>query len=112
MNNMMTYQDYYGTVEYSDEDEVFYGRIAFIRDLISYEGDTVKQLKKAFHEAVDDYLALCEQQGKKPDQPFKGTFNVRTGSELHRKAAAYAESHNTNLNHVIKQALEQFLEAS
>lgn len=112
MKNMMEYRDYYGSVEYSDEDETFYGKVSFLRDLISYEGQTVKELKQAFHESVDDYLKLCQQQGRKPEQPFKGTFNVRTGPELHRKASIYAESHNTNLNQVVKQALEHFLEAS
>ncbi|MGE0200398.1 MAG: type II toxin-antitoxin system HicB family antitoxin [Candidatus Melainabacteria bacterium] len=112
MRNMMQYKKQYGTVEYNDDDECFYGRVAFIRDLVSYEGQTVRELKKAFQQAVDDYFDLCREENREPDQPFKGTFNVRTGSELHRKAAAYAESHNTNLNQVIKQALEKFLEAS
>lgn len=112
MKNMMEYCGYYGSVEYNDDDETFYGRVAFIRALVSYEGETVQALKQAFHEAVEDYLELCAKQGKKPEQPFKGTFNVRTGPELHRKAAIYAENHNINLNQVIRQALENFLEAS
>jgi predicted HicB family RNase H-like nuclease len=112
MKNMMEYKDYYGTVEYNDEDEIFYGKIAFIRALVSYEGGTVRDLKQAFQEAVDDYVELCETQGKKPEQPFKGTFNVRTGTDLHRKAAIYAETNHLNLNQVVKQALENFLEAS
>ncbi len=112
MKNMMEYRDYYGSVEYSDEDETFYGKVSFLRSLISYEGQTVKELKRAFHEAVDDYLKLCQQQGKKPEQPFKGTFNVRTGPDLHRRASIYAESHNTNLNQVVKQALENYLEVT
>jgi len=112
MKNMMEYRDYFGSVEYSNDDETFYGKVAFVRALISYEGETVKELKQAFRESVDDYLKLCRQQGKKPEQPFKGTFNVRTGPELHRKAAIYAESHNTNLNQVVKEALENFIEAS
>jgi predicted HicB family RNase H-like nuclease len=111
LKNMMSYHGYDGTVEYNDEDETFYGRVAFIRDLVSYEGDTVRSLKAAFHDAVDDYLDLCAQQQKAPQQPFKGTFNVRTGPELHRKASLYAETHQTNLNQVVKQALEHFLEA-
>ena len=112
MKNMMEYREYYGSVEYSSDDETFYGKVAFLRALISYEGQTVKELKQAFQKSVDDYLKLCKQQGKQPEQPFKGTFNVRTGPELHRKASIYAESHNTNLNQVVKQALENFLEAS
>jgi len=111
MKDMMEYKGYFGSVQYNDEDEVFYGKIAFVRSLVSYEGESVKELKQAFCESVDDYLELCEETGKKPELPFKGTFNVRTGAELHRKAAIFAETHQTNLNTVVKDALEQYLSA-
>lgn len=112
MKNLMEYKGYYGSVQYSDDDEVFYGQVCFLRDLVSYEGQSVKALKRSFKEAVDDYLELCEQEGRKPEQQLKGSFNVRTGPELHRKAWLYAERHGTNLNQIVKQALEKFFEAS
>ena len=67
MNDMMEYKGYFGSVQYSDDDEVFCGKVAFIRSLISYEGESVKELKQAFCEAVDDYLELCQQNGKRPE---------------------------------------------
>ncbi len=111
MKDMMSYKGYYGSVHYSDEDRVFHGKIEFIRSLISYEGRDVKSLRKAFEDAVDDYLELCAEEGKKPEKPFKGSFNVRTGSDLHRKAALFAKAKGTNLNNVVAEALEKYLSA-
>jgi predicted HicB family RNase H-like nuclease len=112
MKNLMEYNGYFGTVDYNDQDETFYGKVAFIRDLVSYEGQSVQELKQSFHDAVEDYLELCQREQKTPEKSFKGSFNIRTGPELHRKAWEYAETHNTNVNQVVKEALKIFLEAS
>jgi len=64
---MLEYKGYLGSVEYSDEDEVLRGRLECIRDLVTYEGKDVKRIRAAFQEAVDDYLELCEAEGRKPD---------------------------------------------
>lgn len=109
MKDMMEYKGFSGSVHYNDEDQVFYGKVEFIRSLVTYEGTDVKSLKENFKESVDDYLELCTQQGKKPEIPFKGTFNVRVGSYLHRRATLYAQEHQTTLNTVIKEALEEHL---
>jgi len=109
MKDMMSYKDYYGSVHYSDEDRIFHGKIEFIRSLVSYEGSDVESLRTAFLEAVDDYLELCAEKGQKPDKPFKGSFNVRTGSDLHRKAVLYARAKGTNLNKIVSEALEKYL---
>ncbi len=109
MKDMMSYKGYHGSVHYSDEDRVFHGKIEFIRSLISYEGGDVEGLRKAFEEAVDDYLELCDEEGKKPEKSFKGSFNVRTGSDLHRKAVLFAKAKGSNLNKVVSEALEKYL---
>lgn len=103
----MTYKGYIGSVHYSDEDEVFHGKIEAISDLIMYEGSSVKELKKAFHEAVDDYLETCKEMGREPQKPFKGSFNVRVPSTLHRKAAQKAAMMGISLNQFIQKALEE-----
>ena len=110
MKTYMEYKGYQGSVHFNDEDQVLYGKVAFIPALISYEGTDVKSLRESFHEAVDDYLDLCQQQGKEPAKPFKGSFNVRTGPDLHRRAYAYAQEHHKNLNTVVTEALERYLE--
>ena len=109
MKDMMTYKGYFGSVHYSDEDQIFHGKIEFIRSLVSYEGTDVRNLRRAFEEAVDDYLKLCEDEGKEPETPFKGSFNVRTGTDLHRRAMLFAKSKGTNLNSIITDALEKYL---
>lgn len=109
MKDMIHYKGYYGSVHYSDDNQVFFGKIEYIRSLVNYEGTTVKNLRQAFKEAVDDYLELCQDEGIKPDQSFRGSFNVRTGCELHRKAALYAKEKGLNLNKVVTEALDQYL---
>ena len=110
MSTMLEYRGYFGSVEYSDEDEVFHGRLEFIRDLVTYEGSDAKGLKAAFREAVDDYLALCESEARKPDVPLEGSFNVRPGRDLHRRAMVYARRKGLTLNTVVSDALRRYLE--
>ena len=110
MSTMLEYKGYLGSVEYSDADEVLHGRLEFIRDLVTYEGMDAKSLKAAFHEAVDDYLALCEAEGRKPDIPLKGSFNIRPGRDLHRRAMLYAKRRGMNLNTVVSDALRRYLD--
>lgn len=106
---MFNYKNYLGSVHFSEEDRVFHGKIEFIRPLVSFEGTDVDGLEAAFREAVDDYLALCQELGKVPEKAFKGTFNVRTGSRLHRHAALFAKQNGTNLNNVVIDALNNYL---
>ena len=98
MKNTMTYRNYAGSVEFFEEDSLFYGKVLGIRSLISYEGSTAKELVEDFHGAVDDYLANCEAEGIQPEVAYKGSFNVRTTPDIHRRAAIYAINHNESLN--------------
>ncbi|MFX4228252.1 MAG: type II toxin-antitoxin system HicB family antitoxin [Porticoccaceae bacterium] len=103
----LTYKGYIADIEFSPEDGCFFGRLANIRDLVNFEADTAKGLVTAFQEAVDDYLASCEAEGKTPNKPFKGVFNVRTGSDLHRSATLAAKRHGMNLNAFVVTAIEE-----
>lgn len=109
MNTLLEYKGYLGSVQFSAEDEVLHGRLEFIRDLVTYEGADAKRLKSAFHEAVDDYVALCAAEGRKPDVPLKGSFNVRPGRDLHRRAVLHAKRRGVNLNTVVSDALRGYL---
>ena len=108
--SFLEYKGYQGSVHFNSEDRVFFGKVMFIPALISYEGTDVNSLTTSFEEAVDDYLELCEQTGKTPATPFKGSFNVRVSPELHQRAAEYAAGHNKKLNTVVSEAIERFLE--
>lgn len=105
----LQYNGYYGSVHLSNEDEVFHGKIEFIRALVTYEAKDVKGLKKAFTEAVDDYLAMCEAEHIEPEKPFKGSFNVRVKPELHKRLAIAALKSDKKLNAFVAEALEQKL---
>jgi predicted HicB family RNase H-like nuclease len=109
MNDILQYKGYYASVHFSSEDEVFYGKILSIDDLVNFEGSSVKELKKAFHAAVDDYLETCEELGKEPNKTYKGTFNVRIPTDLHKAAAVYASIHNISLNDFVKTAINYAL---
>jgi predicted HicB family RNase H-like nuclease len=109
MKDMMEFKGYYGSVHYSDDDSVFYGKIEYIRSLVTYEGTDIASLRNAFEEAVEDYLRLCKERNALPEKPFKGTFNVRLSSTLHRKAALTAHERHINLNTIVTEALETYL---
>ncbi|WP_026489381.1 type II toxin-antitoxin system HicB family antitoxin [Butyrivibrio sp. XBB1001] len=109
MKNTMLYKGYVGSVEFSEEDEVFFGKVQGIRSLISYEGSNAHELVQDFHDAVDDYLRLCAEEGKEPEVAFKGSLNVRIGSDIHRQAAIYAFSQQQSLNSFIEEAVKEKL---
>ena len=110
MNDILQYKNYVASVHFNAADDVFYGRVLAINDLVSFEGSSVKELKTAFEEAVEDYLVTCLKLGKTPDKTFKGTFNVRVSSDLHKQAALFAAVHNITLNEFVKKALSFTLE--
>ena len=103
----MEYKGYIGSVEFSEKDGVFFGSVQGIRSLISYEGTTAKELLTDFHEAIDEYLRLCEEEGSKPEIAYKGSLNIRLGSELHKQAALAALSHQQSLNSFIADAVRE-----
>jgi predicted HicB family RNase H-like nuclease len=105
MTDTLEYKNYFANVYFNAEDDVFYGKIIGINGLVSFEGTTVKEIKKAFHEAVEDYLETCKLVGKDPDKTYKGTFNVRIPTALHRGAVRYAAIKNITLNDLVKQAI-------
>jgi predicted HicB family RNase H-like nuclease len=107
VKNTMRYGDYLATVHFSEADGCFGGRIDGIDDLISFEGRSVADLRKAFHEAVDDYLELCRSTGKEPQRSYKGSFNVRIHPELHRRASLKCRQIGISLNQLVKIALEK-----
>ena len=112
MKDMMRYKDYFGSVHFSDEDNVFHGRVEFIRALVSYEGTDVATLRQAFQESVDEYLETCAEQGKQPEKPFKGSFNVRISPQLHQRIAASAASKGLTINKYIADVLERHVRSA
>jgi len=104
--NTIDYKSYTGTVEIDQESGCLHGKVLFINDAVTFQGNTVAELVEDFHGAVDDYLALCKKVGKQPDKPFSGTFNVRVGPELHAAAARAALAAGATLNDFVRRAID------
>ena len=107
MKDILKHKDFFGSVHFNAEDEVFYGKIEGIDDLVSYEGSTVNGLKKAFRDSVKDYIELCREAGKKPEKSCRGSFNVRVPVPLHQAAIRKAAMQGISLNQIIRAALEK-----
>lgn len=105
MSNLLSYKNYNGTVEYSREDSCLFGKVIGIKSLLSYEGNSVKELEENFQDVIDGYLEDCKERNIEPEQPYKGTFNVRISPELHRNIAVYAIEHGKSLNAAVEEAI-------
>ena len=110
MDNIMKYKGYWAEIKYSDEDECFCGKIEGLKDsLILFEGQTVKELKKDFEDAIDSYLDNCKKNNEVPEQQCKGSLNVRLGTELHTKAKMKSIEEHISINELIKNAVASYL---
>jgi predicted HicB family RNase H-like nuclease len=110
MNETLSHKGYTGSVEVSIEDCCLHGKILFIEDIITYEGNAVEEIKSSFIEAVDRYLSYCDETGKPANKPYSGTFNVRIGSDIHRKAAQEAFRRGITLNDFVAQCIKNGVE--
>jgi len=103
----LEYKGYTGSIEYSKQDDLLYGKVLGIRGLISYEGKTGKELESDFRDAIDTYLAACKEEGILPEKPFKGSFNVRISPDLHQKAALLAREKKMSLNSFVAESIKE-----
>jgi predicted HicB family RNase H-like nuclease len=110
MKDVINYKDHLGSVHFSSEDKVFYGRIEGIDDLVTFEGQSVDELVSAFQEAVEDYVVLCEEAGKPVQKSYKGSFNVRIDPALHKKAALLSSNLGLSLNQLVEEAIQKYIE--
>ena len=109
----MKYKGYWAEIKYSDEDECFCGIIEGLKnDLICFEGETVKELKKDFKDAINSYLETCKELKKEPEKQCKGSLNVRLGTELHTKAKMKSIELNISINELIKNAVIAYLKTN
>ena len=102
---MMEYKKYFGTVEYDEKAKIFHGDIVNTKDVITFQGTSVKEIERAFRDSIDDYIAWCEEEGVEPEKPYSGKFNVRLSPELHRQIAILAKKKHISLNSFVEKAL-------
>ena len=103
----MRYRGYVGKVEFDADANLLHGEVVGIRDVVTFQGRSIEEIRQAFKDSVDDYLAFCRQRGEEPNKPFSGKFVVRVGTELHRKLDALAQVSGKSLNSVATELLEK-----
>ena len=109
MSNVIEYKGYIGSVEFSEQDIIFFGKILGIQALVSYEGKDAQSLIEDFHNAVDCYLESCKERGEEPEKAYKGSFNIRISPELHKQLAVSASAKQVSLNNLIETALKSYI---
>ncbi|MGE5457925.1 MAG: type II toxin-antitoxin system HicB family antitoxin [Methanococcaceae archaeon] len=103
---LMTYKGYTGKVEFDEEAGIFHGEVIDTKDVITFQAENAKKLRKAFEESVDDYIEFCLERGEEPDKPFSGQFVLRIPQELHREIYIKAASSGTSINSWVTRILE------
>ena len=106
---VLRYKNYQGSIEYDEESETLHGKVLHVRDLITYEAETARELKKSFQDSVNDYLETCEAEGIEPNKPYSGSFNVRPGPALHEQLARISVARGRSMNALVKEALSDFV---
>ncbi len=102
---MIDYKGYSAVFEYDESVEAFHGRVVGLRDVVTFEGRSVAELRKEMKASIEDYLEFCAESGRDPEKPYRGEFLVRTSPELHRAAAHEAESEGMSLNAWVERAI-------
>ena len=101
----MEYKGYVAEVEFDEKADIFHGEVINLRDVVTFEGETVGELRKAFQDSVDDYLEFCAERGEEPEKPYSGRFVVRIEPELHRRIAVEARKRGMSINALVGEAL-------
>ena len=107
--NLIQYKGFVGRIEYDDEAGLFHGEVINLRDVITFRGESVQQLRQALQDSVEDYLEFCAARGEEPERPFSGKFIVRIDPELHRQLYLLAKKKDTSINKLVSEAVEKIL---
>ncbi|MCX6045816.1 MAG: type II toxin-antitoxin system HicB family antitoxin [Chloroflexi bacterium] len=104
---MMEYKGYIGKVEFDDDAGIFHGEVINVRDVITFQGESVQEIRQAFQDSIEDYLEFCASRNEDPEKPFSGTFTVRIPPELHRKIYIQARTVDKSLNSWVSETFER-----
>ena len=111
--NKLEYKGYFGTIEYSETDKCFYGKVLGMnKSCITYEGESASELIEDFKGAIDMYLEHCQINGFKPEKSYNGVLNIRIPIEIHSRIAMFAENHGTSINSFVRDSIERRLETA
>jgi predicted HicB family RNase H-like nuclease len=107
---MMEYKGYTGKIEIDDEAGILHGEVLNLRDVITFEGKTLEEIRQAFKDSIDDYLEFCATHGESPEKPFSGRLVIRISPELHRDIYVRSKIAEKSLNNWIREALEKAIQ--
>ncbi|MCD4720004.1 MAG: type II toxin-antitoxin system HicB family antitoxin [Desulfobacula sp.] len=105
--NMMRYKGYIAHIEYDEEDHIFVGHLAGIKDIVGFHGTTVNELERAFHESVDNYIAISEKTGRPAQKPYSGKLMLRVSPDVHAAVATVAKVHGKSINQWASEVLDR-----
>jgi predicted HicB family RNase H-like nuclease len=105
--NVMTYKGYHGNFEYDEDADIFHGQVMNLTDVITFQGHSIDELKQALADSVEDYLEFCADEGKAPEKPYSGRFNVRLNPEVHQRIALEAARNGVSLNNWVAKILSK-----
>ena len=103
---MFNYRGYIGKIDYDDEAGIFHGDVINTREVITFQGKSVKEIKQSLKDSVEDYLEFCRERGEEPDRPFSGKFVVRVPPEVHREAFLKAKSAGKSLDACVREVIQ------
>jgi len=106
---MMEYKGFIGIVEFDSDAKIFHGDVVNTKDVITFQGTSVKEIEKAFKDSIDDYLNWCTEEGMEPEKPYSGKFNLRLSPELHKELAITAKKMKTSINSLVEKAISDEL---
>jgi predicted HicB family RNase H-like nuclease len=107
---MLTYKGYTGNIYIDAEANILFGKVLDVKDVITFQGETIAEAKQAFQDSIDDYLEFCEELGESPDKPFSGKFHFRTSPEIHREITIAATKKGISINSWMEQTLKKAAE--
>ncbi|MEK7286324.1 MAG: type II toxin-antitoxin system HicB family antitoxin [Nitrospirota bacterium] len=102
---MIEYKGYIGVVEFDADAHLFHGDVINTKDVITFQGKSVKEIELAFRESINDYLAWCEEEKVSPEKPYSGRFNLRLSPVLHKEIAVAAKKLNLSINRFVEKAV-------
>jgi predicted HicB family RNase H-like nuclease len=104
---MMEYRGYVGIAEFDDEAGILHGEVINIKDVITFQGKSVDELRTAFKDSIDDYIEFCEERGEEPDKPFSGKVMLRMTPEQHRLISLAAKKSGKSLNRWVAERINR-----
>ena len=105
--SVLTYKGYHGRFEYDENADIFHGQVMNLTDIITFQGRSIDELKQALTDSVEDYLEFCAEEGKDPEKPYSGRFNVRLNPEVHQRLALEAARSGVSLNNWVAEVLSK-----